>query len=82
MSLRKIFTRVKENMLENLCTEEVERKIEIEVVKVGNTSKNLTRQTLKKEEKNSEFHYNFIFFLFLFFQLKIGGGVSNRHPIC
>ena len=36
MSLRKIFTRVKENMLENLCTEEVERKIEIEVVKVGN----------------------------------------------
>ncbi len=40
MSLRKIFTKVKENTLENLCTEEVEEKIEIGVVKVGNTSKN------------------------------------------
>lgn len=38
MSLRKIFTRVKENILENLCTEEVEEKIEIGVVKVGNCS--------------------------------------------
>ena len=36
MSLRKIFTRVKENILENLCTEEVEKKIERSAVKVGN----------------------------------------------
>ena len=40
MSLRKIFTEVKENMLENLCTEEVKKKIVRAGVKVGNTSKN------------------------------------------
>ena len=37
MSLRKIFTRVKENMLENLCTEEVKKKIGRTAVKVGNS---------------------------------------------
>lgn len=36
MSLRKIFTKVKENTLKNKCTEEVRRKIERAVVKVGN----------------------------------------------
>ena len=40
MSLRKIFTKVKENILKNLCTEKEPRKIEGAVVKVGNTSKN------------------------------------------
>ena len=36
MSLRKIFTKVKENMLENLYTEEMKRKIGRAAVKVGN----------------------------------------------
>ena len=36
MNLRKIFTKVKENTLENLCTEEVEEKIGRVAVKVGN----------------------------------------------
>ena len=36
MSLRKIFTRVKKNTLENLCTEEVKKKLGRTAVKVGN----------------------------------------------
>ena len=36
MSLRKMFTKVKENMLENLCTEEMKRKIGRGNVKIGN----------------------------------------------
>ena len=37
MSLRKIFTEVNENMLENLWTEKESRKIERGVVKVGDS---------------------------------------------
>ena len=37
MSSRKIFTRVKENILDNLCTEEVKKKIGRTAVKVGNS---------------------------------------------